>query len=115
MSPASARSIHASMHPPPVVRPSCAPQKTEGCPSCPLGDGQPFRPAPLARLDGLFQFLRGAEGDLLTRLDLDRLAGRGIAAHAGGALANLEDAEAADADAVALFQVLHDEIDHAAI
>src|SRR6187551_163494 len=52
--------------------------------------------------NGLFEFLRGAERDLLARLDLDRFAGRGVAAHAGGALANLQDAEAADADPVAL-------------
>src|ERR1043166_1418191 len=68
----------------------------------------------LVRSDGLFEFLRGAEGDLLARLDLDRLAGRGISAHASGALAHLQDAETADADAVALLQVLHDEIDHVA-
>ena len=68
----------------------------------------------LKRSDRFFQFLRGAEGDLLARLDLDRLAGRGVAAHARGALAHLQDAEPADADAVALLQVLHDELDHVA-
>src|SRR5205085_5863333 len=66
------------------------------------------------RSDGFLQLLRGAEGDLLARLDLDRLAGGGVAAHAGGALAHLQDAEAADADAIALLQMLHDDIDHAA-
>src|SRR5436853_2454745 len=60
--------------------------------------------------DGFLEFLRGAERDLLARLDLDRLAGRGVAAHAGGALANLKDAEATDADAVALLEVLHNEL-----
>src|SRR6185503_6330716 len=68
----------------------------------------------LERSYGFFQFFRGAEGDLLARLDLDRFAGRGIAAHACRALAHLQDAEAADTDAVALLQVLDDEIDHAA-
>src|SRR6478672_7632026 len=68
----------------------------------------------LARSDGFFQLLRGAEGDLLAGLDLDRLAGRGVAAHARGALAHLQDAEAADADAVALLQMLDDIVDHAA-
>src|SRR5205085_11558012 len=67
----------------------------------------------LARLDGFFQFLRRAERDFLARLDLDRLAGRGIAAHACGALAHLQDAKAADTDAVAFLEVLDDEIDHA--
>src|SRR6266478_2429859 len=68
----------------------------------------------LARLDGFLQFLRGAKRDLLARLDLDRLAGRGIAAHARGALAHLQDAETANPDAVALLQVLDDDVDHAA-
>src|SRR5687767_6071611 len=61
-----------------------------------------------ARSDRFLQFLRGAEGNLLRRLDLDLLAGRGIAADACGALADLQDAEAADADAVALLQMLGD-------
>src|SRR5581483_1468095 len=52
-----------------------------------------------------------AEGDLLRRLDLDRLAGGGVAAHARGALADLEDAEPNDADALALLQVLGDQRD----
>ena len=49
------------------------------------------------RLDRFLQFLGGAEGNLLARLDLDRLAGRGIATHAGGALADLQDSQPADA------------------
>src|ERR1039458_4450667 len=57
---------------------------------------------PVLSLDRLFQFLRGAEGDLFARLDLDRFAGGRVAAHARGALAHLKDAEAADADALAL-------------
>src|ERR1700737_652821 len=63
-------------------------------------------------LDRFLQFLRGAERDLLAGLDLDRLAGRRVAAHARGALAHLQDAEAADADAVALLEVLDDQVDH---
>jgi NADH-quinone oxidoreductase subunit A len=56
--------------------------------------------------DGFLEFLGRAEGDLLAGLDVDRLAGGGVAAHAGGALAHLEDAEADDADALALLQAL---------
>ena len=41
-------------------------------------------------------------------------AGGGVAAHAGGALAHLEDAEADDADALALLQVLGDPGDQVA-
>src|SRR5581483_1552746 len=61
------------------------------------------------RSDRFLQLLGGAEGDLLRRLDLDRLAGGGVAAHARGALADLEDAEPNDADALALLQVLGDQ------
>src|ERR1700733_8122549 len=42
--------------------------------------------------DGFLQFLGGAESPLLARLDLDGLARGGVAADAGGALADLEDA-----------------------
>ena len=41
-----------------------------------------------------------------------RLAGAGIAAGAGGALADLEDAEPDDPDPVPLLEVLGDELDH---
>src|SRR5580704_960644 len=58
--------------------------------------------------DGFLEFLGGAEGDLLASLDLDLLAGGGVAAHAGGALAHLEDAEADDANALPLLQVCGD-------
>ena len=58
--------------------------------------------------DRFFQFLRRAECDLLAGLDLDGLAGCRVAAHAGRALAYLEDTKAADADSFALLQVLHD-------
>src|SRR3981189_1028697 len=64
-----------------------------------------------ARSDGFLEFLGRAEGDLLAGLDVDRFAGGGVAAHAGGALAHLEDAEADDADALALLQVLGDPAD----
>src|SRR5262249_1947236 len=59
-------------------------------------------------LDCFLQVLGGAEGDLLASLDFDRLAGCGIAAHARRALPNLEDAQAADADARAPLQMLGD-------
>jgi hypothetical protein len=52
-------------------------------------------------LDGFFQVLRRAEGDLLAGLDLDGLASRRVAAHAGGTLADLQDTQAGDADALA--------------
>ena len=53
----------------------------------------------------------GAERNLLARLDLDRFAGRGIASHASGTLAHLEDAEAGDADTFALLQMLRHQAD----
>jgi hypothetical protein len=62
-------------------------------------------------LDRLFQFLRGAEGHFLRGLDLHRLARGGVAAHAGGALADDEDAEPDEADALALLEVLGDRED----
>src|SRR6266852_8787991 len=61
--------------------------------------------------DGFLQLLGCAEGNLLAGLDVDRFAGGGVAAHAGGALAHLQDAEADDADALALLQVLGDPAD----
>ena len=61
--------------------------------------------------DRLFEFLGGAERDLLARLDLNRLAGRGIAAHARGAFADLQDAEPGHADAVAFLEVLGQPLD----
>src|ERR1700675_4239904 len=63
-------------------------------------------------LDGFLEFLGRAEGNLLAGFDVDRFAGGGVAAHAGGALADLEDAEADDADALALLQVFCDLADH---
>src|SRR6202035_4823610 len=61
--------------------------------------------------DAFLQLLGCAEGNLLAGLDVDRLAGSGVAAHAGGALAHLQDAETDDADALALLQVLGDPAD----
>src|SRR5690348_9848453 len=69
------RSLMERCRPPPFLRRVAAP------------------PAAAPVSDRLFEFLGGAEGDLLARLDLDRLAGRGIASHARRALAHLEDAE----------------------
>src|SRR5580658_8212016 len=77
-------------------------------------------PLPASATDGtrlsdrFLEFLGGAEGDLLAGLDLDRFAGGRIAAHARGALADLQDAEPADADALALLEVLDDIADQAA-
>src|SRR5436305_11611267 len=65
-------------------------------------------------LDCFLHFLGGPEGKLLRGLDLDLLAGRRIAAHAGGALAHLEDAETGDANFAALLEVLHGEVDEGA-
>src|SRR6185312_147584 len=66
----------------------------------------------MAVLDRFLQFLGGSEGDLLARLDLDRLARRRVAAHAGGALTDLQNAESDHADALAFFQVADDRVDH---
>src|SRR5690349_6300000 len=63
-------------------------------------------------LDGFLQLLSGSESDLLAGLDLDSLAGRGIASHACRALAHLQNAETAHANAPALLQVASDGIDH---
>src|SRR5213080_2806233 len=62
--------------------------------------------------DGFLELLGCAEGNLLAGLDVDRLAGGGVAAHAGSALAHLQDAETDDADALALLQMLGDPADH---
>ena len=58
------------------------------------------------RSDGFFEFLGGAEGDLLAGLDFDRLAGGRIPAHAGGALAHLQNTQADQADAIPFLEVL---------
>src|SRR5262250_3922135 len=74
----------------------------------------PHSPHQAKELDRFLEFLGGAERDFFARLDLDRLAGSRVAPHAGGALANLKDAEATDANAVALLQVLDHEADEVA-
>src|SRR6267378_3723156 len=61
--------------------------------------------------DGFLQLLGCAEGNLLASLDVDRFAGGGVAAHAGGALAHLQDAETDDTDALTLLQMLGDPAD----
>src|SRR5471030_1722649 len=61
------------------------------------------------QLDRFLEILGGAEGDLLARLDLDRLARGRIAAHARGALANLQNTKADETDTIALLKVLGDE------
>src|ERR1700691_1503094 len=85
------------------------PPKSLGClHRCP---GSACRAPPRKGLDCFLECLGGAERDLLARLDLDRLAGGRVAAHAGGALADLKDAEAADTDAVTFLEVLHHQAD----
>src|ERR1700687_2923922 len=60
------------------------------------------------RSDRFLELLGRAERDFLAGLDLDRLAGRRIASHPGGAVAHLQDAKPDDAQAVAFLQVLDD-------
>src|SRR3990167_2672125 len=71
----------------------------------------PARSSVGSGLDCFLEILGDAEGNLLRRLDLDRLAGGRVAAHARRTIANLEDAEARNADLVALLEVLHDQTD----
>src|SRR5262245_20671291 len=76
--------------------------------------GGPFSGRGAEALVRLLEVLGRPEGDFLARLDLDLLAGGGVAAHARGALAHLQDAETDDADAVALLDVLDDQVDRVA-
>src|SRR6476660_5461257 len=62
--------------------------------------------------DGFLELLGCTEGNLLTGFDVDRLAGGGVAAHTGSALAHLQDAKTDDANALALLQMLGDPRDH---
>src|SRR5436190_9922036 len=64
--------------------------------------------------DRLFQFLGRTEGDLLARLDLNRLARCRVAPHARSAFAHYEDAKPADANAVALLEMLGQQTDQIA-
>ncbi|HUZ74440.1 MAG TPA: hypothetical protein VMU87_15760 [Stellaceae bacterium] len=61
--------------------------------------------------DRFLELFRGAEGDFLAGFDLDGLAGCRIAAHAGGPLPHLEDAEPADADAITALQMFRHQSD----
>src|SRR6267154_5816893 len=61
--------------------------------------------------DGFLQLLGCAEGNLLAGLDVDRFTGGRVAAHAGSALAHLQDAETDDADALTLLEVFGDAAD----
>src|SRR6516165_4018057 len=58
-------------------------------------------------LDRFLQFLRGAERDFLAGLNLDLLAGCGVATDTGSALAHLKNAKTANTNAFALLQMLH--------
>src|SRR6516164_1183427 len=75
--------------------------------------GSARNPAITARLDRLFQFLGGTEGDLLLGLDLDLLPSRRIAPHPRGTLAYLKNTETAEPDAPPLLQMPSDSVDHA--
>src|SRR5579875_357350 len=68
----------------------------------------------LVASDRFLQFLGRAERDFLAGLDLDRFAGCGVASHACGTLAHLQDAKSADANALAFLQVLDDVADEIA-
>src|SRR5260370_16689661 len=86
-----------------------APSKKKGGPG--LRRDPPDLSPSKTELDCFLEILGDAEGDLLRRLDLDRLAGRRVAAHARRTIADLKDAEARDADLVAFLEVLHDQTD----
>jgi len=46
------------------------------------------------RSDGFLEFLGSSKGNLLAGFDLDGFAGRWVASHAGGAMPDLQDAQA---------------------
>src|SRR3974390_881831 len=69
------------------------------------------RPTDTWRSDRLLEFLGGAEGNLLTGLDVDRLAGHRIATHAGSTIPHLQNSQPGDLHPFALLQVLRDEVD----
>jgi hypothetical protein len=66
-------------------------------------------PAGSTDLDCELQFLGRSERDLFARFDLDDFAGCRIATHARCSFPDLQDAEARNADALALFEMLGDE------
>jgi hypothetical protein len=72
----------------------------------------PFRFFGRTGSNRFLEVLGRAECDLLASLDLDGLAGRRVASHAGGAMPDLQDAQAHQAQAVALLEVLGDETNH---
>jgi len=82
----------------------------------PVASRLPLLPGGSGRksLDRFFQFLRSAESDFLAGFNLNLLAGRGIAADAGCALAHLKNAKAANTNAFALLQMLHNIADQIA-
>src|SRR5262249_23825859 len=61
--------------------------------------------------DRFLEILGDAERYLLRRLDLDLLAGRGIATHARRPVPHLQDAEPSDTNLVALLEVPHHKTD----
>src|SRR5579871_789725 len=71
----------------------------------------PPPPSATETSDRLLQLLGGAEGDLLAGLDLDGFASGRVPSHARCTLPHLQNAQAADADPVALLQVLPDQSD----
>src|SRR5262245_5171803 len=73
-----------------------------------------LRASPKEASDRFLEFLGGAEGHLLRRLDLDGFAGGGIATHTRRTPTDLQDAQAGHAHLVALLQVLDSEVDKSA-
>ena len=90
--------------------------KNETAGEKPVASRLPLLPGGSGRksLDRFFQFLRSAESDFLAGFNLNLLAGRGIAADAGCALAHLKNAKAANTNAFALLQMLHNIADQIA-
>src|SRR5215475_15142912 len=62
--------------------------------------------------DSFLQLLGGPKSNLLRCLDLDWFTGGRVAAHAGSALAHLQNSETDDANPLALLQMLGDACDH---
>ena len=77
-----------------------------------VNDRMAIRDLALARRSGRhLECLGGAEGYLFAGLDLDRLTGHRIAAHAGSAITHHQNSEPGDLHALALLQVLGDQAD----